>query len=68
MPYFNYHAAAKKLILEGKLIHYSFEREYHGISPVLLLFFNDLKHPIMPIREHHWEEYLNLISETEKHI
>lgn len=63
MPYFNYHATAKKLISEGKLIDYFFTERYHSVSPALVLLFDDLKHPVMPIREHHWEEYMRMISD-----
>ncbi len=63
--YFNYHAIAKKLILNGKLISHSFVKEYHGISPALLLFFDDTKHPIMPIRENKWDEYKELINKKQ---
>ena len=62
MAYYNYHAVAKRLIREGKLTAYSFVERYRGISPALLLFFDDLKHPVMPIREQHWEEYLSLLK------
>jgi len=63
MAYFNYHATAKKLILEGKLVKYYFEDKHGRISPALILVFNDPTHPIMPIREDRFAEYLNLISE-----
>ena len=63
MPYFNYHAIAKNLIKTGKLIRFEFVEEYHGISPALLLYFDDSKHPVMPIRKHRWQEYTLLISE-----
>lgn len=63
MPYFNYHATAKKLISEGKLIGYFFAEHYNSISPSLVLLFDDAKHPAMPIREHRWEEYMRIISE-----
>lgn len=66
MPYFNYHATAKKLIAEGKLMGYRFAEQYHGISPALLLFFDDIRHPIMPIRQHRWEEYLALLPIKEQ--
>lgn len=62
MPYFNYHARAKKLIKDGKLKSYLFVEEYNGISPALLLFFDDLRHPIMPIREHRFDEYKELLK------
>ena len=62
MAYYNYHAVAKKLIKDGKLTAYSFVERYRGISPALLLYFDDLNHPIMPIREARWEEYLPLLK------
>ena len=62
MPYFNYHATAKRLIGEGRLIGYRIADEYRGISPALLLFFDDARHPVMPIREHRFSEYLPLLK------
>lgn len=61
MPYFNYHATAKRLIREGKLIAFRIVKEYNGISPAMVLFFDDPVHPVMPIREAHFEEYLALL-------
>jgi len=63
MPYFNYHAKAKRLIAEGKLIGYKFVPRHNKISPALLLYFDDEKHPIMPIREERFEEYIKLIKD-----
>lgn len=63
MPYFNYHATAKKLISEGKLRGYFFAERYNSISPALVLLFDDAKHPAMPIREHRWEEYAPLLKD-----
>ena len=62
MAYFNYHATAKKLIKDGKLVSYKIEKRYNKISPALVLYFNDLKHPVMPIRENHFNEYFELIE------
>lgn len=62
MPYFNYHATAKKLIKGGKLKAYCFTDRYNSISPALVLLFDDIKHPVMPIRQHHWAEYMSLIE------
>ncbi len=59
--YFNYHATAKNLIKKGKLIRYYFTENYNGIKPCLVLVFDDLKHPLMPVRKERWFEYLNLI-------
>ena len=66
MPYFSYHATIKKLISEGKLSGYYFTQRYKNISPALVLIFDDHKHPIMPVREHRWEEYLGLLCEDKR--
>ena len=62
MAYFSYHATAKRLIREGKLVDYYIAEQYRRISPALVLVFRDEKHPVMPIREYRWEEYLPLIT------
>ena len=62
MGYFNYHATAKRLIRDGKLVEYRFVPEYNGIKDVLLLVFNDERHPFMPIRKNRWREYFNLLG------
>lgn len=61
MRYFNYHAKAKKMIRENKLVCYYFAENYNGISPALVLTFNDEKHPVMPIRAERWGEYTYLL-------
>ena len=66
MPYFNYHATAKKLIREGKLARYYITARHGRISPALVLCFDDEQHPVMPIREHRWEEYLPLLQKYER--
>ena len=66
MPYFNYHATAKKLINEGKLIEYRFVKRYRNISPALVLVFDDAKHPVMPIREHRFKEYILLLPKDKR--
>ena len=58
--YFNYHAKAKNLIKNGKLIDYKIVEKYNNISPALLLIFDEL---IMPIRQHRWQEYFDLIEQ-----
>ncbi len=68
MPYFNYHAIAKSLISQDKLKGYYFTEKYNNISPALILIFNDIKHPVMPIRKHRWEEYLPLLPIEKKII
>jgi hypothetical protein len=60
--YFNYHAKAKKLINQGKLINYEIVEKHKNISPALLLFFEDGL--IMPIRQHKWQEYFDLIEKS----
>ena len=62
--YFNYHAKAKKLIEEGHLSDFEVLEKYNNISPCLLLYF-DNQRP-MPIREHKWDEYMQLIKEKQK--
>ena len=65
MPYFNYHATAKRLIEQGKLKRYYITDSYRGISPALVLIFDDPVHPVMPVREHRWEEYLPLLRKLD---
>ena len=67
MPYFNYHATAKRLILSGKLIGYYFTKTHNKISPALVLLFNDTTHPVMPIRKEKFFEYLPLLPK-DKHL
>ena len=66
MGYFNYHAKAKKLIKDGKLKKFYFTKNHNGISPALVLVFDDATHPLMPIREDHFGEYLALINDNKK--
>lgn len=66
MAYFNYHRVAKRLIREGKLKSYHFVEKYNSISPALVLYFDDFRHPIMPIREERWNEYIEIIKSTQK--
>lgn len=58
--YYNYHAKAKQLIAEGHLTGYELLERYNNISPCLLLYFDN--HIPMPIREHKWNEYMQLIN------
>jgi len=60
MSYFNYHAKIKKLLRENKLLFYEIVDEYHGIKPALLLHFSNGE--IYPIREHKFNEYLEILS------
>ncbi|MBE6639017.1 MAG: thermostable hemolysin delta-VPH [Ruminococcaceae bacterium] len=67
MLYYNYHATAKRLIKEGKLTGYFFTEHYKNISPALVLLFDDAKHPVMPIREYRFDEYLPLLPDKKEH-
>ena len=60
MSYFNYHARAKKLIKNGELLYYTIVENYNNISPALVLYFKN--HKPMPIREHKFDEYLELLK------
>ena len=64
MGYYNYHATAKRLIKEGKLIGYYYTKRYKHITPALVLVFNDHFHHIMPIREYRWVEYIGLLDKS----
>ena len=60
--YFNYHAKLKKLIVDGHLVRFETLENYNGISPALVLYFDNA--PPMPVREHKWEEYFKLIDKA----
>lgn len=61
MAYFSYHGTAKRLIRQGRLTGYYYVRRYRHIAPALVLVFDDIRHPVMPIRQHRWEEYRPLL-------
>lgn len=60
--YYNYHAIAKRLIREGRLIAFVREERHGRISPAFVLYFDS--HPPMPIREERVPEYVALIGES----
>lgn len=64
MSYYNYHAKAKKLIAEGNLKNFKIVENWNGISPALVLYF-DNNRP-MPIREHRFDEYFILLNGNEE--
>lgn len=64
MGYFNYHAKAKRLIESGHLIGYEIVDNHNGISPALMLYF-DNNRPL-PIREKHFIEYFEIIEKFTK--
>ena len=55
MPYFSYHATARRLIRAGKLRDFRIVEHYRGISPALLLYFDDPARPVMPNREQRFD-------------
>jgi hypothetical protein len=61
VAYFNYHATARQLLVEGKLTGWYITDRHNQISPALVLLFDDATHPVMPIREYRWDEYLPLL-------
>lgn len=63
MPYFNYHAKAKNLIRTGHLKDYEIVPNWNGICPALVLYF-DNNRP-MPIREHKFDEYMEILKKIE---
>lgn len=67
MPYYNYHATARTLIEQGKLVGWYITEKHNAITPALVLLFDDFKHPVMPIREHRWNEYISILP-VEKEI
>lgn len=62
MAYFNYHAKVKNLIKNGHCTKAVFKHEYNGISPALVLFFDNCKP--MPIRFYRFEEYSKILSDA----
>ncbi len=58
--YFNYHAKVRRLIEEGHALGFKFLKEYHKISPCLLIYFDNTQP--MPIREHRFEEYSFILA------
>ena len=62
--YYNYHAVAKRLIREGKLVDFRRVERWGNIAPAFVLFFTD--HRPMPIREERVAEYAELIEKTSK--
>jgi len=60
MAYFNYHAKAKKLIRDGKLIAWRIQKN-ESEETVLVLVFDDVKHPVMKIKQERIPDYLPLL-------
>lgn len=60
--YYNYHGQIKSLIKDGHLIGFEFVEKYGKISPALVLYFDN--HRPMPIREHRFSEYSEILGFT----
>lgn len=60
MPYYSYHATAKRLIREGHLEKYEIVDDWNGIKPALVLHFDN--HRPMPVRDSKWDEYWGLLN------
>lgn len=58
--YYNYHAKAKQLIKDGHLIHVEIVDDWNGISPAMVLYFDNNKP--MPIRQYRWDEYMEVVQ------
>lgn len=66
MFYYNYHGTAKRLMESGKLTAWYYSDRHNHIAPALVLVFDDIAHPVMPIREYRWPEYLPLLPEEKQ--
>ena len=66
MPYYNYHAIAKRLINDNHLIAVTVFPEYKNIRPALVLYFDN--HRPIPIRDYMWDEYLDKICDKKIEI
>ena len=60
--YYNYHAKAKRLIREGHLVNFETVKNHNGISPALILYFDN--HGPIPIRKERWAEYSDVITDV----
>ncbi len=58
--YYNYHAVAQKLIRSKELIAFKLTKRYNKVAPALVLYFKN--HIPMPIKEHKWQEYFDLLN------
>lgn len=60
--YFNYHAKVKRLLKEDVVTEVKFFKNYNNIKPAMVIYFKN--NPPMPIREHKWEEYFELLNQA----
>lgn len=61
MAYYSYHGTARRLLAEGRLTAWYYTEAHNRIRPALVLVFDDIRHPRMPLREYRWPEYLPLL-------
>ena len=63
MSYFNYHAAAKRLIREGRLKGWYIAEHYNNTSPALVLVCDDIRHPVSNL---YYNPYYAALQVTKK--
>lgn len=66
MGYFNYHAKAKNLIRNKHCIKAEIVLKYNQVCPALVLYFDC--NIAMPIRQHRWGEYFELLKQFDIEI
>lgn len=52
---FDYYSKTKKLIKEGHLVYFETVSKYNGISPALILYFDN--HHTVAIAKEKWSEF-----------
>lgn len=60
MGYYNYHGMIKRRLRSGESCSVEIKNVYNGISPAMLIIFNDR---VYPIREYRFEEYFAIFQE-----
>lgn len=60
MGYYNYHAMLKRRLRSGESFSVEINETYKGITPAMIIIFNDR---VYPIREYRFEEYFAVFEE-----
>lgn len=60
MEYYNYHGMIKRRLRSGESCSVEIKEAYNGISPAIIIIFNDR---VYPIREYRFEEYFAIFQE-----
>lgn len=60
MGYYNYHGMIKRRLRSGESCSVEIKEAYNGISPAIIIIFNDR---VYPIREYRFEEYFAIFQE-----